>query len=92
MPKKQHNMKSTATGKWSDVNIAGSIYFTVAYSPELASKGLVKVKVGISNTDEQAANKHAMSGTTYSGEHYDVLACVPVDENTHTFHNLQAKV
>ena len=83
MPKKQHNKKSTATGKWSDVNIAGSIYFTVAYSPELAAKGLVKVKVGISNTDEQAANKHAMSGTTYSGEHYDVLACVPVDENTY---------
>ena len=83
MPKKQHNKKSTATGKWSDVNIAGSIYFTIAYSPELASRGLVKLKVGISNSDYEAANKHAQSGTTYSGEHYDVLACVPVDENTY---------
>ena len=83
MPKKQHNKKSTALGKWSDVNIAGSIYFTIAYSPELASRGLVKLKVGISNSDYEAANKHAQSGTTYSGEHYDVLACVPVDENTY---------
>ena len=83
MPKKRTSKGSTATGKWSDMNIAGSIYFTIAYSPELASKGLVKLKVGISNSDYEAANNHAMSGTTYSGEHYDVLACVPVDENTY---------
>ena len=83
MPKKNTKKGSTATGKWSDVNIAGSIYFTIAYSPELASRGLVKLKVGISNADYEASRKHAMSGTTYSGEHYEVLACVPVDENTY---------
>ena len=83
LKKHSRNKKSTATGKWSDVNIAGSIYFTIAYSPELASRGLVKLKVGISNADYEASRKHAMSGTTYSGEHYEVLACVPVDENTY---------
>ena len=83
MPKKHTTKGSTATTKWSDMNIAGSIYFTVAYSPELAAKGLVKLKVGISNCDFKAANTHAQSGTTYSGDHYDVLACVPVDENTY---------
>ena len=83
MPKRNQTKGSTATTKWSDMNIAGSIYFTVAYSPELAAKGLVKLKVGISNCDFKAANTHAQSGTTYSGEHYDVLACVPVDENTY---------
>ena len=83
MPKRNTTKGSTATGKWSDTNIAGSIYFTISYNEELAEKGFVKLKVGISNCDEKAALKHAQSGTTYSGEHYDVLACVPVDENTY---------
>ena len=82
MTKKINNKKSTFTGNWSDVNIAGSIYFTVAYDNDLAKKGLVKVKVGISNTDEKAARIHAGSGTTYSGDNYDVAAVVAVDENT----------
>ena len=83
MPKRNTTKGSTATGKWSDTNIAGSIYFTISYNEELAEKGFVKLKVGISNCDKKAALKHAQSGTTYSGEHYDVLACVPVDENTY---------
>ena len=83
MSKKHTTKGSTATGKWSDTNIAGSIYFTISYNEELAEKGFVKLKVGISNCDKKAAMKHAESGTTYSGEHYVVLSCVPVDENTY---------
>jgi len=82
MPKQINNLKSTALGKWSDVNIAGSVYFTAAYCNELAEKGLVKVKVGICNADYKASLNHARSGTTYSGDNYDVIACVAVDENT----------
>ena len=61
MPKRNQTKGSTATTKWSDMNIAGSIYFTVAYSPELAAKGLVKLKVGISNCDFKAANTHMLN-------------------------------
>ena len=85
MPKqrKNTNVGTTSLGKWTDTNIAGSIYFTIAYSEELAAKGFVKMKIGISNCDQKAALNHAQTGTTYSGDHYDVLACVPVDENTY---------
>ena len=38
MPKRNQTKGSTATTKWSDMNIAESIYFTVAYSPELANQ------------------------------------------------------